>query len=188
MVARLGLRRLMLRPVERVSRSKAEARSTATEDAHRRATSLTVNRRFRDECLNEHLFRGLPMARRIMEAWRIGYNRCRPHTSLGGLTHKEFAARSREDDNQNGFSLLTRHSAGNVKPAPPMLVLTFETIKIAQPTQHLTSTEFAHWHVSSTYALRSRLSELVPPVLLPSRSDLSSKTLGQVPTSGRLLN
>ena len=26
--------------------------------------------RFRDECLNEHVFHGLPMARRIIEAWR----------------------------------------------------------------------------------------------------------------------
>jgi len=60
------------------------------------------NGRFRDECLNEHLFRGLPMARRIIEAWRIGYNGHRPHTSLGGLTPNEFAARSREDHNQNG--------------------------------------------------------------------------------------
>ena len=40
--------------------------------------------RFRDECLNEHIFHGLPMARRIIEAWRLDYNACRPHTILGG--------------------------------------------------------------------------------------------------------
>src|SRR6516162_2888987 len=45
----------------------------------------SFNGRFRDECLNEHVFRGLPMARRIIEAWRRDYNACRPHTSLGGL-------------------------------------------------------------------------------------------------------
>src|SRR6516164_6409447 len=49
------------------------------------------NGRFRDECLNEHVFRGLPMARRIIEAWHRDYNACRPHTSLGGLTPNEFA-------------------------------------------------------------------------------------------------
>ena len=54
----------------------------------------SLNGRFRDECLNEHVFRGLPMARRIIEAWRIDYNAHRPHTSLGGLTPSEFAARS----------------------------------------------------------------------------------------------
>ena len=46
----------------------------------------SLNGRFRDECLNEHVFRGLPMARRIIQAWRLDYNADRPHTSLGGLT------------------------------------------------------------------------------------------------------
>jgi putative transposase len=65
----------------------------------------SLNGRFRDECLNEHVFRGLPMARRIIEAWRLDYNACRPHTSLGGLTPNEFAARSQKDHSQNGFRL-----------------------------------------------------------------------------------
>jgi putative transposase len=65
----------------------------------------SFNGRFRDECLNEHVFRGLPMARRIIEAWRIDYNAHRPHTSLGGVTPNEFAARSQRDHNQNGFWL-----------------------------------------------------------------------------------
>ena len=34
----------------------------------------SFNGRFRDECLNEHVFRGLPMARRIVGAWRVDYN------------------------------------------------------------------------------------------------------------------
>ena len=55
--------------------------------------------RFRDECLNEHMFRGLPEARRIIELWRRDYNAYRSHTSLGGLTPAEFAARSRKDHN-----------------------------------------------------------------------------------------
>jgi putative transposase len=61
----------------------------------------SLNGRFRDECLNEHSFRGLHMARRIIEAWRVDYNTRRPHTSLGGLTPNEFATRSRQDHNQN---------------------------------------------------------------------------------------
>ena len=55
----------------------------------------SLNGRFRDECLNEHLFRGMAAARRIIEQWRIDYNEHRPHTSLRGLTPNEFATRSR---------------------------------------------------------------------------------------------
>ena len=61
--------------------------------------------RLRDECLNEHVFVGLPAAQRIIEAWWADYNAHRPHTSLRGLTPNEFAARSRTDHNQNGFWL-----------------------------------------------------------------------------------
>jgi putative transposase len=65
----------------------------------------SLNGRFRDECLNEHVFQGLPAVRRIVEAWRIDYNLHRPHTSLGGLTPNEFATRSRQDHDQNGLWL-----------------------------------------------------------------------------------
>jgi putative transposase len=41
-------------------------------DAERLVESL--NGRFRDECCNEHLFRSLPAARRLIEEWRIDYN------------------------------------------------------------------------------------------------------------------
>lgn len=57
--------------------------------------------RLRDECLNEHLFRGLGEARRLIEAWRIDYNLHRPHTSLRGLTPAEFASRSKSDHTMN---------------------------------------------------------------------------------------
>ena len=46
----------------------------------------SFNGRFRDECLNEHLFSSLPAARRIIEAWRWDYNHSRPHGSLRGST------------------------------------------------------------------------------------------------------
>lgn len=61
----------------------------------------SLNGRFRDESLNEHMFRNLPAAKRIIEAWRIDYNANRPHTSLGGLTPEAFAARAQKDQTQN---------------------------------------------------------------------------------------
>ena len=53
----------------------------------------SFNGRLRDECLNEHVFRSLSQARRIVEAWRIDYNTVRPHSSLGGLAPSVFANR-----------------------------------------------------------------------------------------------
>jgi len=61
----------------------------------------SLNGRFRDECLNEHLFRGMAAACRIIEEWRGDYNEHRPHTSLRGLTPNEFATRSRQDHIEN---------------------------------------------------------------------------------------
>lgn len=46
--------------------------------------------RLRDECLNENWFITLKDARVIIESWRVDYNEGRPHTSLGGLTPREF--------------------------------------------------------------------------------------------------
>lgn len=65
----------------------------------------SLNGRLRDECLNEHLFRTLPAARQLIEEWRIDYNHARPHTSLGGLTPNQFAARSQKDHNENRVQL-----------------------------------------------------------------------------------
>ena len=50
----------------------------------------SFNGRLRDECLNEHWFLSLPDARRIVEEWRMDYNRDRPHSSLGNLSPEEF--------------------------------------------------------------------------------------------------
>jgi len=57
----------------------------------------SFNGRLRDECLNEHVFRSLTEARRIVEAWRIDYNTVRPHSSLGGLAPSVFANRPSEE-------------------------------------------------------------------------------------------
>jgi putative transposase len=65
----------------------------------------SFNGRFRDECLNEHLFSSLAAARRIIEAWRIDYNTERPHTSLEGLTPAAFATRPSQGHTEAGFCL-----------------------------------------------------------------------------------
>lgn len=53
------------------------------------AVMESFNGRFRDECLNSHWFMSLDDARRTIEAWRIDYNRARPHSSLGYRTPEE---------------------------------------------------------------------------------------------------
>ena len=63
----------------------------------------SFNGRFRDECLNEHLFSSLAAAHRIIEVWRIDYNAARPHTRLGGLTPAAFAARPEQRHTENGL-------------------------------------------------------------------------------------
>ncbi len=68
-------------------------------------TDPANNRRLRDECLYEPLFRSLPAARTIIAAWRVDENTCRPHTSPGGLTPNACATRSKPAQNQNGLWL-----------------------------------------------------------------------------------
>jgi len=50
------------------------------------------NGRFRDECLNENLFRDLAHARHLIGAWVTDYNTRRPHSALGYQTPAAFAA------------------------------------------------------------------------------------------------
>ena len=63
----------------------------------------SFNGRFREGCLNEHLFSSLTVARRIIEAWRVDYNHTRPHTSLNGLTPAAFATRRDQRHTETGF-------------------------------------------------------------------------------------
>lgn len=51
----------------------------------------SFNGRFRDECLNQHVFHSLAHAKDLIEEWRFDYNHVRPHTSLNDLTPDEFA-------------------------------------------------------------------------------------------------
>jgi putative transposase len=50
----------------------------------------TFNGKFRDECLNQHLFINLEEAKNKTESWRKDYNEIRPHSSLNYQTPKEF--------------------------------------------------------------------------------------------------
>ena len=51
----------------------------------------SFNSRFRDECLNQHVFRNLDDAKRKIEDWRNLYNEEHLHSSLGMKTPNEFA-------------------------------------------------------------------------------------------------
>lgn len=53
----------------------------------------SFNGRFRAECLDRNLFETLDAARLFIEAWRVQYENERPHSSLKGLTPKEYAAK-----------------------------------------------------------------------------------------------
>jgi putative transposase len=62
----------------------------------------SFNGRARDEMLNIEDFGNLFEARVVVEAWRIEYNTYRPHSSLGGLTPAEFAARWASEHQNSG--------------------------------------------------------------------------------------
>ncbi len=51
----------------------------------------SFNGKFRDECLNDNVFTSIAEAREIIERWRVDYNKCRPHRSLGQMTPSAFA-------------------------------------------------------------------------------------------------
>ncbi|GAB5431373.1 MAG: hypothetical protein EpisKO_07430 [Epibacterium sp.] len=61
----------------------------------------SFNGRLRDECLNEHVFANLRHARDLIAARRENYNHHRPHSSLDGLTAREYHQRSVEDQTLN---------------------------------------------------------------------------------------
>jgi putative transposase len=65
----------------------------------------SFNGRMRDELLNEHLFDSLRHARNLVAEWRDDFNHRRPHSSLAGLTPREYANRSKEDQNLNRTNL-----------------------------------------------------------------------------------
>ena len=58
----------------------------------------SFNGSLRDECLNVNWFESLDEASAIIEAWRVEYNKSRPHMALDGLAPGEFARRQKQLD------------------------------------------------------------------------------------------
>ncbi len=54
----------------------------------------SFNGKFRDECLNQSWFLSLADAIQSIAAWKLDYNRHRPHSALGNLTPEEFATKA----------------------------------------------------------------------------------------------
>jgi putative transposase len=54
----------------------------------------SFNGKFRDSCLNQHWFRDLAEARRIIDDWRMHYNEVRPHSSLSYQPPAVFAEKA----------------------------------------------------------------------------------------------
>lgn len=67
----------------------------------------SFNRRFRDECLNEHWFSDVSRARKTIRKWRQNYNECRPHSALNYQTSSEFMAAWRKGNSDTEGSDIT---------------------------------------------------------------------------------
>jgi putative transposase len=53
----------------------------------------SFNGRLRDECLQVSWFSSIQQARDDIEAWRVDYNKARPHSALGNLAPAQYLAR-----------------------------------------------------------------------------------------------
>jgi len=54
----------------------------------------SLNGKFRNECLNQHWFRTLEVARYEIDVWREHYNTVRPHSSLSYQSPEDFAKKA----------------------------------------------------------------------------------------------
>ncbi len=92
----------------------------------------SFNGRLRDELLNETLFRSLPHARVVLDAWRRDYNAERPHSRLGWLTPLAYATSLEATSTQRDRPLPQSSSA--VCPVAPVIQNGFtEGRTLAQP-------------------------------------------------------
>lgn len=67
----------------------------------------SFNRRFRDECLNEHWLNDISHARQTFSEWYKNYNECRPHSTLNYQTPSEFAFGCRKGNSESEGSDIT---------------------------------------------------------------------------------
>jgi transposase InsO family protein len=59
--------------------------TTSRRTSRSRTPSSRASTPLRDECFHEHVFRGLPRARRIIEAWRLDYDARLPHAGRASV-------------------------------------------------------------------------------------------------------
>lgn len=76
----------------------------------------SFNGTMRNECLNEHWFTRMAEARQITEAWRVDYNECRPHSSLGGRSPAEFATQAATSLRATPFAASQLEPSSNANP------------------------------------------------------------------------
>ncbi|WP_368356352.1 transposase [Desulfolutivibrio sulfodismutans] len=50
----------------------------------------SFNVKFREECLDAHLFTSLAKAKKIIEEWRRDYNALSPHNAFAGMSPEEY--------------------------------------------------------------------------------------------------
>ncbi len=72
----------------------------------------SFNDKFRDECLNMHVFTDGRHAQEVVENWRKEYNELRPHSSLNYMTPAEFAEHFRN----SGRPTASLRSGNEVQP------------------------------------------------------------------------
>ena len=60
----------------------------------------SLNGSFRDECLNCHWFESLKDAKLKIDAWRVDYNKSRPHQALNNLSPNEFVAQIQNKEHE----------------------------------------------------------------------------------------
>ena len=78
----------------------------------------SFNGRLRDELLNETLFRSLPHARAVLEAWRRDYNEERPHSKLGWMTPRDYASAIRGETGRHAAQALPLRPRVRGLPGP----------------------------------------------------------------------
>ena len=65
----------------------------------------SYNGRMRDECLTSTCSTTCAMPAILVVAWRKDFIHLRPHSSLAGMTSREYANRSKEDQDLNRANL-----------------------------------------------------------------------------------
>lgn len=72
----------------------------------------SFNGKLRDACLNEHWFINIDDARRLIEAWRVHYNRVRPHSALGYRTPEQFRLAGEKGYGKDGRGAALENPSG----------------------------------------------------------------------------